>query len=192
MTDIGTTNEVEKRGPGAGRKKGALNKNTIAARELGEKLHRLGKSPLKIMLKNMRRFDNDAEELYRELQDLIASSKPSERAPYEQKLEYIHEVLALLARKRECTMDAQRCATDAAPYVHPKVGMIEAPKDTGNKLESKSEADMSKDELRDYYNNLRIRPLSLEPLEVVSPAATTIDNETGDVVPETEDYLDDE
>ena len=178
--------------PGAGRRKGSKNKTTVAAIELGEKLQRLGKSPLKIMLKNMRRFDNDAEELYQELQNLIASSKPSERAPYEQKLEYIHEVLALLARKRECTMDAQRCATDAAPYIHPKVGTIEAPKQTDNKLESKSEADMTKDELREYYNNLRVRPLSLEPMEVVLSSTTTIDNDTGDVVSETEDYLDDE
>ena len=131
------------------------------------------------MLKSMRRFDNEADHLYAELQSYIAESKPSMDADLETKMVFVRDVLNLVNRKRECQLDAHRCATDAAPYIHPKMGSIDPPKPKNDTMDGKDENEMSQDELRDYYNDLRIRPLSVEPLKMVPP---TIDNESGDVV----------
>ncbi len=129
-----------------------------------------GKTPLDIMLKNMRFYDNKAEAMMRTLETKIADMKTPPM-----------ELLELLKEMSGYRMNAQKCAVDAAGFVHPKLSSI-VHKVDNNKIEAKREDGMSEDELVDYYNKLRLRPTQVDPLEIV-----TLDNATGEPVSEDED-----
>lgn len=103
---------------GAGRKKGSLTLRTqeTAARALAE-----GKSPLDIMLDNMRHFQTvamDAEIVLESLSaEEIANLGPSHEDQFK----------ALLAKVKQAAglrQMAHECARDAAPYIHPKLSAI--------------------------------------------------------------------
>lgn len=148
--------------PNAGRKKGGTNARTKMLRAVADGAVKKGKSPLDIMLKNMRFYDEKAEALLSTLEERIIDKKT---APL--------ELVQLLQEMSGFRMSAQKCACDAAPFVHPKLSAI-AVKVDDRPMQAKPEDQMSKDELSQYYNQLRLRPTSVTPL--------VIDNETGDPV----------
>jgi hypothetical protein len=119
-----------------------------------------GKTPLDVMLRNMRYYDDKAEKAMRWVESRMEDSKT--KAP---------EVLALLQEMSEYRMKAQKCACEAAPFVHPKLANIQH-NVTTDKVKAKPEDQMSPEELDDYYNQLRMRPTTHVPL--------IIDNNTGD------------
>ncbi|MEH2583595.1 hypothetical protein V1281_005490 [Nitrobacteraceae bacterium AZCC 2161] len=158
--------------PGAGRPKGsisrrvrAINNMTVAA------LSRVKKVPLETMLKNMERFDDEADGLYSKLSSMIENGKPSSKAPRKEHLEFFDKVMSLIGKMRECRLDAQRCATDAAPYMHQRLAAVQVSV-SNDTIKAKPEHEMSADELAEYYNKLRMRPTSVNPL--------VIDNESGE------------
>jgi hypothetical protein len=162
--------------PGAGRPKGsisrrvrAINNMTVAA------LSRVKKVPLETMLKNMERFDEEADGLYSKLSSMIENGKPSSKAPRKEHLEFFDKVMSLMGKMRECRLDAQRCAADAAPYMHQRLAAVQHTM-SNDTIKAKPESDMSDEELADYYNKLRLRPTSVNPL--------VIDNDTGEPVHE--------
>jgi hypothetical protein len=71
---------------------------------------------------------------------------------------------------RECRLDAQRCAVDAAPFMHSRRAQVTI-KDETKTITAKPETQQSEEELADYFSKLRTRPATVEPL--------IIDNETG-------------
>lgn len=156
--------------PGAGRPKGALNRKTKLIRAAAMGALRPGKTPLDIMLKNMRFYDEKAEAMMTVLEEKLANRKTLPE-----------DLLKLLSEMSGYRMSAQKCAVEAAPYVHPKLASIEHKVDN-TPIQAKSETAMSDEELADYYNKLRLRPTSVEPLSVV-----VLDNETGDPVRVDED-----
>jgi hypothetical protein len=103
-----------KRG-GSGRKTGALTKRT---REVAERAIAEGKSPLEIMLANMRHFQQvalDAEAVIEGIQEdeLKAIGNTHEE-----------QFKALLAKVKQAVglrVMAHDCARDAAPYMHPRL-----------------------------------------------------------------------
>jgi len=119
-----------------------------------------GKTPLDVMLKNMRYYDDKAEAAMKWVETKLTNPKSQPK-----------EVLALLHELSEYRMQAQKCACEAAPYVHPKLASIEHRK-VDDRITAKPEVQMTDEELDDYYNKLRTRPTTHVPL--------IIDNETGD------------
>ena len=165
---------IKKRNVG-GRPKGRLNARTIMLRKVRDNAIVKGKTPLDTMLKNMRRFDDEAEGMYNNLREMVESGRPPKSASADVHMAYFDKVMELLSKMRECRLDAQKCAVDAAPFVHPRLTTVEY-KNTTDTIKAKPEVEMSEDEMIDYYNKLRERPLSVAPL--------VIDNETGEQVHE--------
>jgi hypothetical protein len=157
-------NTSEKRG----RKKGQLNRRTLMLRAVADGAIKPGKTPLDIMLKNMRYYDDKAEAAMKWLEAKMANAKSQPL-----------EVIKLLTELSEYRMNAQKCAVEAAPYVHPRLATIEhVRKDEA--IKAKPESDMSEEELEDYYSKLRLRPTTHVPL--------VIDNDTSEVVADEIDH----
>ncbi len=140
-------------------------------------MKKVKKVPLATMLKNMERFDDEADGIYTQLKSVIENAKPPEKAPRKEHEAFFDKVLELMSKMRECRLDAQKCAVDAAPFVHPKLASV-AHTISSAVEKRKAESEMSEEESADYFNRLRLRPTQVNPLTVV------IDNETGDVVHE--------
>jgi len=110
----GGSNPGERRG---GRQKGTPNKAS-AARQA--EVAASGVTPLEVMLDNMRSAYRRALELEKQLEDL----RPEELEP---RLQLMGEI----ARQR---LIAQKCAADAANYVHPKLAAISRGNDPDHPL----------------------------------------------------------
>jgi hypothetical protein len=102
---------------GAGRKKGALTKRT---RLIAEKGAEEGITPLEVMLANMRHFHKLAESAEKALAELSAE-KIADMEP-EAQFEYL---LAEVTKAAGLRAQAQECARDAGPYIHPRLASIE-------------------------------------------------------------------
>ena len=84
-----------------------------------------GVTPLEVMLANMRLYHRQAEEL---LELLNAAESPEGK-------------IQILGEASRCRQMAQKCATDAANYVHPKLANIQHGEDPDNPLKSVTDAD---------------------------------------------------
>lgn len=165
-----TNTKVRQKGapglPGAGRPKGSLSRRTLMIRAAAEGALKPGKTPLDIMLKNMYFYDDKADKLLDDLVSKLQSSKKSSPT----------ELVELLSELNSFRMSAQKCACEAAPFVHPKLSSQDVNVTTETVV--KPGGDMTAEQRADYYQKLRMRPTSHKPL------AITLDNETGDLVPE--------
>jgi hypothetical protein len=105
---------------GAGRPAGVQSAKTVARRELVQKAAAQGKSPLEVMLENMRHFQKlaeSAESVITEFSaDKIAGMEPAEQFKY---------LLAEVKKAAGLREMAQNCARDASPYVHHKLASVE-------------------------------------------------------------------
>jgi hypothetical protein len=114
---------------GAGRKKGALTKRTkeIAERALAE-----GKTPLEVMLDNMRHFQQVALDAEQVINDLtVAESSGKEVSPADQ----FKVLLAQVKQAAGLRHMAHECARDAAPFMHPRLSATTIAGDSDNPLE---------------------------------------------------------
>ena len=116
----GGSNPGERRG---GRQKGTPNKAS-AARQA--EVAASGVTPLEVMLDNMRSAYRSALELEEQLEDLPP-----------QELEARLQLMGEIARQRAA---AQKCAADAANYVHPKLASIQHGEDPDNPLKGVTDA----------------------------------------------------
>ena len=105
---------------GAGRKPGSITKRT---RAIAEQAAAEGKTPLEVMLDNMRHFQKVAVDAEAVLEGLTVSEftgKVTAETPEEQ----FKELLAQVKKTAGFRQMAQECARDAAAYVHPKLAAI--------------------------------------------------------------------
>jgi hypothetical protein len=105
---------------GAGRKQGALTKRT---REVAEQATAQGKTPLEVMLDNMRHFQQVAIDAEATLEGLTVSEftgKVTAETPEEQ----FKALLAQVKKTAGFRQLAQECARDAASYMHPKLTAV--------------------------------------------------------------------
>lgn len=106
---------------GAGRKEGAL---TVRTRETAERAIAEGKTPLDVMLENMRHFQQVALDAEATIAGLTAdeiTGKKGDQTPEEQ-------FKALLAKVKQAAgyrQMAQECASDAAGYIHPRLAAVQ-------------------------------------------------------------------
>lgn len=114
--------------PGAGRKAGVPSAKTVARLEITQQAAETGETPLAIMLANMRHFHKvaiDAEavlERFAEQQNEAAELEPAEQ---------FKAMLAEVKKAAGLRQMAQSCASDAAPYFHPKLASTSV--ELGNK-----------------------------------------------------------
>lgn len=105
---------------GAGRKQGALTKRT---RAVAEQATAQGKTPLEVMLDNMRHFQQVAIDAEATLEGLTVSEftgKITAETPEEQ----FKALLAQVKKTAGFRQLAQECARDAASYIHPKLTAV--------------------------------------------------------------------
>ena len=91
---------------GAGRRRGSVNKATLAKRVIAES----GRAPLDVMLENMRFAHEEAAEI---LAQIVEGDMDGT------------EGFDLFKQLMSLRSTAQDCARDAAPYLHPKLSTIE-------------------------------------------------------------------
>jgi len=115
---------VEKRGGarvGAGRPPStkSLVKRHISIREMTDDIVRAGKLPLRVMINNMIFYDEKAtfvqEEMEAALADHLKSFSPAK----------VERCLELMVKLGDARMSAQKCACDAAPFLHPRLSAIQ-------------------------------------------------------------------
>lgn len=107
----------ERRG---GRLRGVPNKKTAERLALAERAAAEGKTPLDVMLANMRHFDRLAETAEDALSKLTAEAI-ADMSPDEQFKHLLAEVKKTVGFREL----AQTCARDSAPFVHPKLAAIQ-------------------------------------------------------------------
>ena len=160
---------------GAGRPKGSIARRLTTIRDLSMKVIKDAKKlPLRVMLQNMERFDDEANALYAKLQDMVDNGAPPKSASRREHLEFFDKVMELMSKMRECRLDAQKCAVDAAPFIHPRLSAV-AHQVTQDEIK-KPAGDMTSEQKAEYFNQLRLRPASHRPVPIV------LDNETGEEV----------
>lgn len=103
---------------GAGRKVGAITKRT---REVAERAMAEGKTPLEVMLDNMRHFQQvalDAEAVIEGMNetDVLTLGQTHE--------EQFKALLAKVKQAAGLRQMAHECARDAASYLHPKLSAV--------------------------------------------------------------------
>ncbi len=81
-----------------------------------------GKTPLDVMLRNMRHFDNLAESAENVVSELTMEAVAG--LPPDQQFKRLMAEVKKAAGFREL---AQSCARDAAPYIHPRLTAVSAP-----------------------------------------------------------------
>lgn len=103
---------------GAGRKVGALTKRT---RDVAERAMATGKSPLEVMLDNMRHFQQVALDAEAVIEGLAAEEIGGrDMNPEEQ----FKSLLAQVKKAAGLRQMAHECARDAAAYLHPKLTAV--------------------------------------------------------------------
>lgn len=105
---------------GAGRPAGAV---TTRTREVAEQALAEGKSPLEVMLENMRHFQKVALDAEATLEGLTVSEftgKVSADTPEEQ----FKALLAQVKKTAGFRQMAQECARDAAPFMHARLAAV--------------------------------------------------------------------
>ena len=105
---------------GAGRKRGSLTKRT---REVAEQAMATGKTPLEVMIDNMRHFQQvalDAEAVLDGLTAAEFTGKVTAETPEEQ----FKELLAQVKKTAGFRQMAHECARDAAPFMHARLSTV--------------------------------------------------------------------
>lgn len=103
---------------GAGRKPGAV---TTRTREIAEQALAEGKTPLEVMLENMRHFQKVAEDAEAVIAGLtIAEISGDNVSPEEQ----FKAMLAKVKQAAGYRNMAHECARDAAPFIHAKLASV--------------------------------------------------------------------
>lgn len=104
---------------GSGRKKGAL---TTRTREVAERASAEGKTPIEVMLENMRHFQQVALDAEAVIEGIQEGDLKSLGGTHEEQFK------ALLAKVKQAAglrQMAHDCASDAAPYIHPRLAAVE-------------------------------------------------------------------
>jgi hypothetical protein len=125
---------------GSGRPQGALTKRT---REIAERALVSGKTPLDIMLENMRYFHQLALDAEATLAGLTYEEFVGKHGSDLNPADQFKALLAEVKKTAGLRQFAQECAADAAPFMHPRLAAIQH----SGELNIKRPAEMSDDEL---------------------------------------------
>lgn len=111
-TKIQSERFIKERKPGAGRKPGSISVRTKFIRAASDEAIRAGAIPLEVMLDNMRFYHEEAQRLLNMFLEANAKKKLNENH------------IELLAKLYDYRNHSQKCAADAAVYVHPRLSAV--------------------------------------------------------------------
>lgn len=129
----------------AGRKPGSVAKRLMGVREITGDIIRQGKVPLRVMINNMLYYDEQAVYLEEQFSEAMADHVKS----FSEK--GFIKALELLAQVSDARMKSQKCAVDAAPFLHPRLSQISMDVtrvDTPRDLAPDATIDAARDEFR--------------------------------------------
>lgn len=122
---------------GAGRKQGSL---TLRTRQIAERAAAEGKTPLDVMLDNMRHFQQVALDAEAVLATMTASDLPGHPEKPE---EQFKALLAEVKKAAGFRQMAHECARDASPYLHARLSAVQH----SGTITTRRATEMSDDEL---------------------------------------------
>jgi hypothetical protein len=117
-----------------GRGKGVPNKLTGTRLAIATKALETGKSPLEIMLENMRHFQQVALDAEAILEGLTVEQMGGGKLEPEEQFKLL---LAQAKKAAGLRQMAQECARDAAPYVHARLSAVTMQGDPERPIEAK-------------------------------------------------------
>lgn len=104
---------------GSGRKSGSL---TVRTQETAKRALAEGKSPLDVMLENMRHFQQVAMDAEATLEGLTVQEITGQATSPDEQFKLLLAKAKQAAGLRQMAND---CARDAAPYIHPKLSAVQ-------------------------------------------------------------------
>lgn len=113
----------------AGRPKGAL---TIRTRKIAERASAEGKTPLEVMLDNMRHFQQLALDAEAALAGLTYEEFVGRHGPDLSAADQFKALLAEVKKTAGLRQAAHECARDAAPFIHPRLASVQHSGDAEN------------------------------------------------------------
>lgn len=125
---------ANKRGPKPGKEQsggrhGKITQSTALARMSAHKIASSDQAPLKIMLDNMMFWHNQSEALAGQIQASLEEMRAG--AASEELIQKFEKSMKHFVDARQ---NAQSCAVDAAPYVHPKLASVTHKADNKGKI----------------------------------------------------------
>lgn len=151
---------IERRGgyrAGAGRPPGTVTvvKRLQGMREITEDIIREGKVPLRVMIKNMMYYDEKAIFIQEEMEAALAENMKRFNP------DQFEKCLQLMVKLGDARMSAQKCACDAAPFLHARLSSMEMNVHKHDKPKDlPSEQETSK--FSDDFRQLRSQPYVIE------------------------------
>jgi hypothetical protein len=136
---------------GAGRPKGALSRRTKALKEVTDKMIHGKRLPLHIMMENMHYYQDEAIAKQAEFEAAIVEVAKS------MSQETYIKALQLFAQIGDARLRAQKCAVDAAPYVHARLSSITMDV-TGHEHPRDLPEDAEVARFREEFRRLRSQP----------------------------------
>jgi hypothetical protein len=121
---------------GAGRKVSAV---TVRTREVAERAITEGKTPLEVMLDNMRHFQQVALDAEAILEGLSAEEFAGEKGKSLKPEDQFKLLLAEVKKAAGLRQMAHDCAKDAAPYMHARLASVEHTGRDGGPIKHKVE-----------------------------------------------------
>lgn len=118
---------------GSGRPKGALTERT---RKTAERAIAEGKSPLEVMLDNMRHFQQVALDAEAALAGLTIEEFTDKYGPNLKPEEQFKALLAEVKKTAGLRQMAHECARDASPYIHPRLSAVQHTGKDGGPIET--------------------------------------------------------
>lgn len=120
------------RKPGPGRPLGSLAARTKLIKARTDEEIRKGILPIQVMLENMRWYHEKAHDL---LADILAA---------QEKKQLSEDHIIALAKVYDYRNNAQKCAADAAPFVHPKLSSVAVTSEVTKRIELPEGMDLAK------------------------------------------------
>jgi hypothetical protein len=151
---------ANKRGPKPGNAKGGVApQSTQLARIRAHEIASSEKAPLNIMLDNMMFWHKQSQSLAVEIQETIATMKAG--GADEQLVDKADKLLKGFVEARQ---NAQSCAVDAAPYIHPKLQSVTIKPLAAEVIEVVTQVASSGDrneavDYREDYNSNNVTPI---------------------------------
>lgn len=144
---------------GAGRPPASIAKRLAGVREITMDIIKSGKVPLRVMINNMIFYDEKAVHLEGMMADALADNAKrfSEKG--------FIKSLELMTQLGDARMKAQKCACDAAPFLHPRLSAVDmqiTKRDAPRDLTETDEVE----KYREDFRTLRSAPFIIEQTEV--------------------------
>lgn len=145
--------------PNAGRKPASHSKKAQALKKLTDKMIHEEQVPLRVMMNNMVHYVEEANGIEKQFEAQMAENA----ARFSE--DGFLKALELLSKIGDARMKAQKCAVDAAPFIHPKLANITM--DVKQQVEVRDiTEDAEASVFADEFRKIRSQPFIIEQEDI--------------------------